>query len=228
MSEQQSSAVSAPSDLRAALQDIAESEPIPTFAEAWKWCKEIAQAALTCPEPQASADSEPIAWATPIADGTHQLTRHEEVAGRWRDCNLKVIELYARPQPERTEPQTARSEREAKRFERTGLHVEEAQTLDELDPGAAFIIHNVDDTVTIQVRSPGDRAFSEVEMPLDAWTKLRCVGVPAHSQAESAAREYLTLTRPVCTCGGDPDQPAAQHDLTCPATLTSHQRSQGE
>jgi hypothetical protein len=85
----------------------------------------------------------------------------------------------------RAEPQTARSEREAKRFERTGLHVEEAQTLDELDPGAAFIIHNVDDTVTIQVRSPGDRAFSEVEMPLDAWTKLRCVGVPAHSQAGS-------------------------------------------
>jgi hypothetical protein len=36
------------------------------------------------------------------------------------------------------------------------------------------------------------------------------------------------LTRPVCTCGGDPDQPAAQHDLTCPATLPSQQRSQGE
>jgi hypothetical protein len=57
-------------------------------------------------EQQSSADSEPIAWATPIADGTHQLTRHEEVAGRWRDCNLKVIELYARPQPERAEPQS--------------------------------------------------------------------------------------------------------------------------
>lgn len=45
------------------------------------------------------------------------------------------------------------------------------------DPGTAFIIHNVDDTVTIKVRSPGDRVFSEVEMPLDEWIKLRCVGV---------------------------------------------------
>lgn len=46
------------------------------------------------------------------------------------------------------------------------------------DPGTAFIIHNVDDTVTIKVRSPGDRVFSEIEMPLDAWIKLRSVGGP--------------------------------------------------
>lgn len=44
------------------------------------------------------------------------------------------------------------------------------------DPGTAFIIHNVDDTVTIKVRSPGDRVFSEIEMPIDAWIKLRSVG----------------------------------------------------
>jgi hypothetical protein len=37
-------------------------------------------------------------------------------------------------------------------------------------------------------------------------------------------RDALALTRPVCTCGGDPDKPAAQHDLTCPATLTSKER----
>jgi hypothetical protein len=45
---------------------------------------------------------------------------------------------------------------------------------------------------------------------------------------EAVEAAVAALTRPVCTCGGDPDQPAAQHDLTCPATLTSHQRSQGE
>jgi hypothetical protein len=34
----------------------------------------------------------------------------------------------------------------------------------------------------------------------------------------------LSLSSTKCTCGGDPDQPAAQHDLTCPATLTEHHR----
>lgn len=50
------------------------------------------------------------------------------------------------------------------------------------DPGTAFIIHNVDDTVTIRVRSPGDRVFSEIEMPLEAWLKLRSVGGPSVSR----------------------------------------------
>jgi hypothetical protein len=115
----------------------------------------------------------------------------EEIERRWSLARAALAQ-----------PQTARSEREAERFERTGLHVEEAQTLDELDPGAAFIIHNVDDTVTIQVRSPGDRVFSEVEMPLDAWTKLRCVG--AHSQAESAATTaWECSARKQGTAGGN-------------------------
>lgn len=56
------------------------------------------------------------------------------------------------------------------------------------DPGTAFIIHNVDDTVTIKVRSPGDRVFSEVEMPLDAWLKLRSVGGPDPSPISSTQR----------------------------------------
>jgi hypothetical protein len=56
------------------------------------------------------------------------------------------------------------------------------------DPGTAFIIHNVDDTVTIKVRSPGDRVFSEVEMPLDAWIKLRSVGGPDTSSLPSTDR----------------------------------------
>jgi len=46
------------------------------------------------------------------------------------------------------------------------------------DPGTAFVTHNVDDTITIKVRSPGDRVFSEVEMSLDSWIKLRSVGGP--------------------------------------------------
>jgi hypothetical protein len=45
---------------------------------------------------------------------------------------------------------------------------------------------------------------------------------------EAVEAAVAALTRPVCTCGGDPDQPAAQHDLTCPATLTSHQRNRGD
>jgi hypothetical protein len=40
-----------------------------------------------------------------------------------------------------------------------------------------------------------------------------------------AERKTTALSRPVCTCGGDPDKPAAQHDLTCPATLTSQERT---
>ena len=44
------------------------------------------------------------------------------------------------------------------------------------DLGSVFIIHNVDDTITIKVRSSGDRVFSEVEMPLAAWRKLRATG----------------------------------------------------
>lgn len=46
------------------------------------------------------------------------------------------------------------------------------------DLGTVFVMHNVDDTITIKVRSPGDRVFSEVEMSLADWTKLRAVGVP--------------------------------------------------
>jgi hypothetical protein len=45
------------------------------------------------------------------------------------------------------------------------------------DLGTVFVTHNVDDTITIKVRSPGDRVFSEVEMPIAEWTKLRTVGV---------------------------------------------------
>lgn len=56
------------------------------------------------------------------------------------------------------------------------------------DPGTAFIIHNVDDTVIIKVRSPGDRVFSEIEMPLDAWIKLRSVGGPDTSPVPSTPR----------------------------------------
>lgn len=43
------------------------------------------------------------------------------------------------------------------------------------DPGTVFITCNVDETVTIKVRSPGDRTFSEVEMPMEAWLKLKSV-----------------------------------------------------
>ena len=54
------------------------------------------------------------------------------------------------------------------------------------DLGTVFITHNVDDTITIKVRSPGDRVFSEVEMSLSDWTKLRSVGcavAPSHHQS---------------------------------------------
>lgn len=43
------------------------------------------------------------------------------------------------------------------------------------DPGTVFITCNVDETVTIKVRSPGDLSFSEVEMSMEAWLKLKSV-----------------------------------------------------
>lgn len=43
------------------------------------------------------------------------------------------------------------------------------------DPGSVFITCNVDETVTIKVRSPGDQVFSEVDMPMEAWLKLKTV-----------------------------------------------------
>lgn len=173
-----------------------------------------ASAAARC-----SADSEhPVAWRYTCQDGSQvlmlkPLTSEQKRRGYYigEDGEDEVggddaiigpfhwaqeTPLYAAPQPARTEPQSARSEREAERFERTGLHVEEARTLDDPDLGAAFIIHNVDDTVTIQVRSPGDRAFSEVEMPLDAWTKLRCVGVDCQADSSPQAARQPIETAP--------------------------------
>lgn len=43
------------------------------------------------------------------------------------------------------------------------------------DAGTVFITCNADEMVMIKVRSPGDRAFSEVEMSMEAWLKLRSV-----------------------------------------------------
>lgn len=56
------------------------------------------------------------------------------------------------------------------------------------DPGTVVITCNVDETVTIKVRSPGDRSFSEVEMPMEAWLKLR--SVEAASPARQAYGTY--------------------------------------
>jgi hypothetical protein len=64
------------------------------------------------------------------------------------------------------------------------------------DPGSVFIIHNLDDTVAIKVRSPGDLVFSEVEMPLDAWIKLRNVGGPGTSSDSSPIMQAADKAAP--------------------------------
>ena len=92
----------------------------------------------------------------------------------------------------RTEPQTAGKcppdcdcTADCERLDRFGRDPFDNSNSENDDPGSAFVTHNVDDTVTIKVRSPEDRVFSEVEMSLDAWLKLRSVGAPDTSLLSS-------------------------------------------
>jgi hypothetical protein len=64
---------------------------------------------------------------------------------------------------------------DCERLNKFGCDPFDNPTQEDNDPGSAFVIHNVDDTITIKVRSPGDRVSSEVEMSLEAWLKLRSV-----------------------------------------------------